>query len=261
MFGTTGAYSEGGQYNFIVNQTAPQSVLIGQELDFSQGTWTSTPVTISRVVENTEEWSIQATNNRIVVSKDVDQWTKSGAFYVNYNATSKVGDAKLTVSAPSVPIDLKVETPTVKSVSSIAQGTILVVDTAGMNLLENDTVKLVIMKGGSQITEKADKSGAIQHFSPISVTNLTNWYGRGNGIDTTKFDPGTYTFQIKTDPAKACGLTAESAVKTLEVNKGKVEITADKTDVIELKAVQLTVTGVAGDNISVNASPNSSHVI
>ena len=258
MIGSTGAYSTGGQYN-IIEKGKTNTVLIGQDLDFSTN-WGGNIVTVSRVTDSGEEWSVSAdSNNHLTISADESQWTKSGAFYVNYNATAKTWDAKLTISTPSMPIDLKVGTT---SVSSIAKGTPLIVDTSGMNLLENDTVKLVIMKAGSQIKTKPDKNGVTQTFSPISVKNLTAWYGRNsNGIDTTNFDVGTYTFQIKTDPAKACGLDAESAVKELKVIKGKIAIEAEPTDVIELKSVRLTVTGVAGDNIKVESSPLSKHVI
>ena len=255
MIGTTGAYSDGGEYNIIQDDSGDtvQSVLIGQDLNFTSG-WGSNIVTIYRVTDAGVVWTRKAgVDNTLAISGD--DWKKEGAYYVNYENLTNY-DAQLSFSDPDVPLTLKVGT---KEVSTLTVGTGLTVDTSGMNLFENDTVKLVIMKGDSQMKIKDG-----QVFDPITVKNLTAWYGRGtDGIDTTNFTVGTYTFQIKTDPAKACGLTAESAVKDLKVIKGEIAIGAETTSVVELEPVRLTVTGVAGDNITVehDSTPRSKHVI
>ena len=261
MIGTTGAYSDGGEYNIILNDSGKtvQPVLIGQGLNFTSGWGEDNIVTIYRAKDQAVVWTRKAGgDNTLAISGD--DWKKEGAYYVNLNETAYPDtldvDARLSFSDPDVPLTLKVGT---KEVSTLTVGTDLIVDTSGMNLFENDTVRLVIMKGDSQMKIKDD-----QVFDPITVENLTEEYGRGtDGIDTTNFKVGTYTFQIKTKPAEACGLAAESAVKNLKVIKGEIAIEAETTSVVELEAVRLTVTGVAGDNITVehDSTPRSKHVI
>jgi hypothetical protein len=74
-------------------------------------------------------------------------------------------------------------------------------------------------------------------------------------IDTTNWDIGPYTFQVKTKPDNVCGLDEQSPKKELHIIKGKVSIKADTTAVTELEVVRLTVTGVAGHSIAVKADP------
>jgi hypothetical protein len=229
MVSSVGAYSNGGKYNIIEKKPEPQKVLIGQELDFS-GDWGTTPVTVSRVMENTEEWSIEAdSDNRLVVSEGVDQWRRDGAFYVNYDAskTPIPGDAKLTISTPSIPLDLKVGE---KKVSSIAVGSNLKVDTAGINLFEEDIVDLVIIGLDGQV--KMDVNG--QDFTDITVTTLK---GYGDKLDTDGWKIGSYTFRIETKPEYACGLDTESSRQNLKLIKAEVAIEAETTSCIELQTV------------------------
>jgi PGF-CTERM protein len=241
MVGSVGAYSNGGKYNIIEKIAPSQKVLIGQELDFS-GDWGTTPVTVSRIRENTEEWSITAdSDNHLVVSEGVDQWKRDGAFWVNWDGTAKTGEAKLTISTPSIPLDLKVDE---KKVSSIAVGSDLKVDTAGINLFDQDKVDLAIIGPDGQV--KVDVNDQI--FTGITVTTLK---GYGDRINTDDWKIGDYTFQIKTKPEYACGLDAESSRKDLRIIKGEVAIEADTTSTVELKTVKLTVTGVADDKIKV----------
>jgi hypothetical protein len=140
MIGSVGAYSVGGEYNIIEMNPFPQKVLIGQDLDFRDG-WGSDIVTVSRVRGGVVEWSITAdANNQLKVSEEEAQWTKDGAFFVNYlNPTTY--EAQLSVSEPIMPLELKVDT---RKVSSIAVGTSLTIYTAGMNLFAEDRVDLVI---------------------------------------------------------------------------------------------------------------------
>ncbi|NQE44721.1 hypothetical protein C5S31_01695, partial [ANME-1 cluster archaeon GoMg2] len=250
MLGSIEAYSTGGPYNIIAKQTAAQRVLIGQDLDFSQD-WGSNIVTVSRVKEGAVEWSQQAdTQNHLTVSESEDQWTRDGAFFVNYiDATT--WDAKLTVANPSMPLKLKVGT---KEVTSIARGTCLTVDVGGINLFDNDKVDLVIIGPKGQIT---NKNG--QTFTDITVSALTSFSGSG-AIDTTNWDIGYYTFQVKTKPQAACGLDEQSPKRELNIIIPDVTIIADTTEVTELEIVKLTVRGVAGRAINVKADPSSQNV-
>nr|QNS30079.1 hypothetical protein GZ26G2_52 [uncultured archaeon GZfos26G2] len=249
MVGSVGAHSVGGEYNIIEMTPFPQKVLIGQDLDFSIG-WGTEIVTVSRVRGGVVEWSITAdTNNQLKVSEAETQWTKDGAFFVNFlNPTTY--DAQLSVSEPIMPLELKVGT---RKVSSIAVGTSLTIDTAGMNLFAEDRVDLVIIGPDGQI--KYDEMND-QQFTNISVAQLISYYG-DNNFETAGWSLGDYTFQIKTRSDVACGLEAESAIQELKIEIGKIAIAAETTTTVELTTVKLTVTGVADDPIKVEASPLS----
>ena len=249
MVGSVGAYSVGGEYNVIVKDSFPQKVLIGQDLDFSEG-WGTEMVTVSRVSGGVVEWSITAdANNQLKVSEEEAQWVKDGAFFVNYlNPTTY--DAQLSISEPIMPLELKVGT---RKVSSIAVGTSLTLYTAGMNLFAEDRVDLVIIGPNGQI--RYDEMND-QKFTNISVAQVISYYG-DNNFETAGWSLGDYTFQVKTRSDVACGLEAESAVKELRIEIGKIAIVAETTSTVELTTVKLTVTGVADDPITVEASPLS----
>jgi hypothetical protein len=250
MMGTTGARSTGGPYNIIDKQVAIQKVLRGQDLQFDTAdAWTTYPVTVSRIVES-NIWNMYTANanNRIF---DVS-WPSTGAYYVNY-VNSTTFDAQLSIEDASLPLTLKVGT---KTVSSIAVGSLLRIDTGGLNLFNEDRVDLKVFDPqGCQI--KVDING--QSFSNISVQTLTTTYGT-TGINTNGWKLGSYSFQLKTKPEYACGLSAQSDVKGLMMMEGGIGITADKPSCVELETVRLTVTGTAGDAIEVRADPSSQYV-
>jgi hypothetical protein len=244
MIGGIGAYSVGGAYN-IIEKAGIQAVIIGQDLDFSED-WTEI-VTVSRVIYDEKEWSITAdAQNHLHVSENETQWTNPGAFYVNYNTSDGTREAQLAIGAPNRPLALKVG---IMEVTTIVVGTNLKIDTGGMNLFWNDRVDLVIIGPDGQIKYDVIND---QQFTNISVAQLNEWYGGSlNELVTAGWTIGDYTFQVKTKSAYACGLSAESAVKDLEIGTGAIEIDADKTSAVELEMVTLTVTGVVGDEIEV----------
>ncbi|MGB7002310.1 MAG: hypothetical protein WBE22_09970 [Halobacteriota archaeon] len=211
MFGSAGAHGVGGEYNVIVKDSFPQKVLIGQDLDFSEG-WGTEIVTVSRVSGGVVEWIIAAdANNQLKVSEEEAQWTKDGAFFVNYlNPTTY--DAQLSISEPIMPLELKVGT---RKVSSIAVGTKLTIYTAGMNLFPEDRVDFVIIGPYGQI--KYDEIND-QQFTNITVAQLIRYYG-DNNLETTGWSLGDYSFQVKTRSDMACGLEAVSAIKELRHNR------------------------------------------
>jgi len=194
------------------------------------------------------EWSITTdANNPLKVSKVETQWTKDGAFFVNYlNPTTY--DAQLSVSEPIMPLELKVGT---KEVASIAEGTSLAIYSAGMNLFAEDRVDLVIIGPNGQIKYDAVNN---QQFTNISVAELISYYG-DNNFETAGWSIGNYTFQVKTRSATACGLDYESREKTLKIKKGEISIDAESTIAIELTTVTVTVSGVAGDMVRIKADP------
>ncbi|NQE54635.1 hypothetical protein C5S29_13685 [ANME-1 cluster archaeon GoMg3.2] len=239
-----GASSDRENFNIIKPNTI-ERVLVGQNLEFQGFSGT---VTIARFVSRDIENVYQAdANNRIY---NVN-WPKSGAYYVAYNTADQ---AQLSVKEPDMPLELKVGTT---KVASLAVGTKLTIDTGGMNLFPEDQVDLVIKGPDGQM--KYDDVND-QKFTDITVAELNNEYG-DNNLETAGWTIGAYTFQVKTDDVNACGLEAESVVRPLVVLKGEIAIEADMTSTVELDTIKLIVTGVAGDEINVAASPLSVDVV
>ncbi|MGB3458965.1 MAG: hypothetical protein WBB08_06665 [Halobacteriota archaeon] len=196
------AASRGDNYNHIVVQPKPQKVLIGQNLQFEG--FAAPPIVYRLVSGDIVNTYPADTNSRIY---NVN-WPMSGAYYVNYNSTTKKADAQLSVEAVNIPLELKVGTTTV---SFIAVGTKLRVDTAGINLFDEDIVDLIIKGPDGQI--KYDM-GNDQQFTDRAVSELKK-YGT-DGLKTTGWKIGNYTFQIKTESAHACGLYAVSEKKDVK---------------------------------------------
>ncbi len=246
FIGSTGAYSTGGPYN-IIDRNAPagiQKVLRGQDLEFVN--FASTP-TVYRIVDNNIENTYISTNNRLF---DVN-WPSTGAYYVNYGAAD---ERQLSVEDASVPLTLKVGT---KTVSSIAVGSLVVIDTGGLNLFNEDRVDLKVIGPDGQI--KTDTINN-QVFTNISVQTLATTFGTA-GINTAGWKLGSYTIQIATKPENACGLDKNSGdPKSLTIIKGEIDISAAKTSVVQDAVLKLTVTGVAYDAITVAADPANKNV-
>lgn len=190
----------GGNFNYIENQTGLQRVLIGQNLEFDNF---SIPV-VYRVERGHIEDTYPADSDDHIYNVN---WPTSGAFYVNYRNSSDY-DAQLSVEDAVIPLELRVGTT---KVSFIAVGTTpLKIDTAGINLFDDDVVDLVINGPEGQISY--DSVGK-QQFTGITVSKLKE-YGTV-GLKTDGLQIGNYTFQVKTVSGEACGLEAESAEKTL----------------------------------------------
>ncbi len=233
------ATSDGTNFNTIAG-SGTQKVLIGQNLQF---TGYGEDVTISRIVSGDVENVYTADNNHRIYNVN---WPTTGAFYVNYDAATKLGAARISVEKPGIPLKLKEGT---KEVASIAEGTPLKVYTGGINLYDNDRVDLVIIGPDGRI--KTDTTNN-QYFTDISVNELKYY---GEKLITNGWEIGEYTFQVKSKPANACGLDVSSAVKLLRILKGEISIDAEPTSTIELDTVTVTVTGVAEDKIRVEADP------
>ncbi|MCW3133689.1 MAG: PGF-CTERM sorting domain-containing protein [Methanophagales archaeon] len=258
MVGSVSAYSNGGEYNIIKKDggATVQPVLIGQDVIFPENEgWELGKVTIYRVKDDAVVWTKSAGDDNILTISG-DDWKKEGAYYVNYDEANKEREAQLSFSDPDMPLTLKVGT---KEVSSIAMNTVIKIDTAGINLFDQDRVDLIIVGPDGQI--KYDEEND-QRFTNISVNDPTEeWTLKkyGERLVTKGWTIGDYTFQVKTKSANACGLDAASAVKDLHVIKEAIEIAADTTSTIELEQVTLTVTGVSGDVI--NVTGDSKNVI
>ncbi len=223
------------------------SVLIGQNVQFMCSGNRTGAVTITGIAGTPTEGYLFFSSTGWF---DTGVMTEEGM----YNATYGERWELLGVQTPVMALSLKVGT---KEVSSICCGTPLRVDFTS-NLDENDCVDLKIVNPDGRI-----KVSNNQKFDDINVSQLLE-YGSMNEskqINTTGWKIGDYTFQIKTKSEYACGLSASSAVKDLTIVKGEIDISAEKTTVTELETIKLTVTGVCGDIIWVNATPSSPHVL
>ncbi|NAS89046.1 hypothetical protein C4E24_04840 [ANME-1 cluster archaeon AG-394-G21] len=238
------ATSDGSNFNTI-SGPATQKVLIGQNLQFEGYGGT---VTVSRIVSGDIENVYQTNANNRIYNVN---WPTSGAYYVNYRDSTGY-DAQLAVELPDIPLRLKVGT---RKVASLAVGTNLIIDTAGMNLFAYDIIDLVVIGPDGQI--KHDEVNN-QQFTGITVDFLTSNYGSAaNTVKTSGWTIGDYTFKVKTKQENACGLEAASVIRDLEITRGEINITAEKPFCVELQTVKLAVTGVADDPITVEASPLS----
>jgi hypothetical protein len=233
------AESRCDNFNHIVVQPTPQKVLIGQNLEFEGFTGIAV---VCRLVGGDIVNTYPADGNNRIYNVN---WPTSGAYYVNYDSVTKDYAAPLSVEDVNMPLELRVGRT---KVSSIAVGTMLRVDTAGINLFDEDLVNLVVIGPEGQIKYDAINN---QCFTRLSVADLKN-YGDG-GLRTDGWKIGDYTFQVKARPECACGLEAESATRALKIKTGELAIEAETTSCIELQTVRLTVTGVADDEIKVEA--------
>ena len=132
------AYSVGGQYNIIEKQPSVQTVLLGQDLEFSNTDWTAPPV-VSRYVSGYLETTYTATEKNGRYYIDTTNWRTSGTFYVNGEPGGY--EAQLSAEEPDMPLKLKVMGG---DVSSLARGTMLTVDVGGINLKNDLDLKGVI---------------------------------------------------------------------------------------------------------------------
>ncbi|MEA3342995.1 MAG: PGF-CTERM sorting domain-containing protein [archaeon] len=238
MISIAGAESRGDNFNHIVKQTEAQKVLLGQDLQFENFT---PPLTVTRI-EGGDIASIYHpdSNNR---TYNVN-WAISGVYYVNYRNADY--EAQLSIDEPDMPLELRVGTT---KVSSVTVGTEITIDTSGMNIFPEDVVDLIVRGPDGQIRFDTVND---QEFTDITVKELNNMYG-ADGIETTGWMLGDYTFQIGTNAQQACGLEAESEVKPLKIMKGGIAIEAEPRSSIELETVKLRVTGASGDKIEVDA--------
>jgi len=218
-------------------------VLLGQDLEFSNTDWTAPPV-VNRYVSWYLETTYTATEKNGQYYIDTTNWRASGTFCVNGEPGGY--EAQLSAEEPDMPLKLKVMD---RDVSSLARGTMLTVDVGGINLNDVDRVDLTIIGPEGQITEKNT-----QQFKGITVSKLKDLI-----IDTTGWDLGHYTFQVKSQLDNACGLYAQSVKRELNILKSEVRIKADTTEVPELENVKLTVMGVPGHRIEIKSDPFSTN--
>jgi parallel beta-helix repeat protein len=193
------AESRGDNFNHIVKQTEPQKVLIGQNLQFEG--FDTAPVVYRFVDDDVENIYTADDNNRIY---NVN-WPTWGVYYVNCNKSNLTDcDAPLLLEYADIPLELK------------EVDTTLIVDTTGINLFDEDVVDLIIIGPDGQIKIEEKNN---QTFTNIKVSQLMVFCDAG--LKTEGWKVGNYTFQVKTWSANACGLEAASAMRNLEILKGR----------------------------------------
>lgn len=247
----TGSADTGDTHNVII-PGATNLVLMGQMLKF-QGFDLGCPI-VGRSPEEIEGLVFG------IATGDYDTqsyFTVPGMYFADSNANGvyDVGETSLAVCEPVMDFDLKVMG---KSVSSITVGTLLEIDFT-TNLRTTDTVDLRIIDPIGYLL-KINPANSSQKFDNINVSYLLSNYGHPNGIDTTGWKIGTYTFCIKTEKDMACGLDISSNTKTLTILKVEISIEAEKTSVVELEKVKLIVKGVPGHLIQI-ATSDPSHTV
>ena len=166
-----------------------------------------------------------------------------------YIATCTEGCDTTTVTVEEPYLKLKLERNG-KTIESIPRGSSFTIELS-TNLDPNDGVTLVVEDPGGYI-RKANYDGTV--FEYVNVDHLTDLV-----INTTDWELGAYTFQVITEEEYARGLDAESTEEELEIVSGELKIESQKTEVVELENVRLTVTGVPGLEIDLFVERNGEH--
>ena len=168
-----------------------------------------------------------------------------------YIATCAEGcdTTNITVTEPLLTLKLKRNG---KTITSIPEGSSFTIELS-TNLDPYDGVTLVVEDPDGNI-RKANYDGTV--FDTVNVAHLTDLE-----IDTAGWELGTYTFQVITEDEYARGLDAESSEKELEIVSGELKIEAQKTEVVELENVRLTITGVPDLKIDLLVARNGEHAI
>jgi PGF-CTERM protein len=268
--------SAAGLYNDIARQAGSQKVLIGEDLNLTacNAVVGAGHVSISRIDSGEVKEVYYADSND---KFDTAVLTTTGTYYVNWDSTDATivvtvdstvhnASAQLAVSTATATLALKATSANVtKEVTTITQGTSLITAFT-TNLFGDDVVDLIITGPDGRMHSDASYKDPVslpnQSFDALTVTTLQGGFGStAGGIDTRNWKVGTYTFQIKTKSEQSRGLDAATAVKTLTIGKPEISITADKTSVVEIAPVKLTVTGKVDNTIQISGPAGNTHVI
>jgi hypothetical protein len=187
---------------------------------------------------------------------DTTSMGRTGTYIVSSGGLSQY----LSVSRPTIPIELKVG-PDV--VSTICAGTRLRVDCSGASDLgPKDCVDLVITDPRGRQIKTWTVGGKTQYYDEINVDQLIQ-YGSTNTamqVDTEDWILGGYAFYVVTEEENARGLDLRSPTKTLTLLKGEVNVDVDKTEVGELQSVTVTITGIYGHTMHVESTAGKDFV-
>jgi len=164
------------------------------------------------------------------------------------NCTEGCDNTTITVEEPYLRLKLKRNG---KTITSIPEGSGFNIE-LNTNLDLYDGVTLVVKDPGGN-TRKANADGTV--FDTVNVDHLTDLE-----ITTAGWELGTYTFQVLTEEY-ARGLDAESSREKLEIVSGELKIEAQKTEIVELENIRLTVTGLPDLEIALVVARNGERAI
>jgi hypothetical protein len=227
------------------------AIKIGQEIIFKGATGTVLIEGIPDTNTDGEAFSASAPSSVGIagIYFDTTSMGRTGTYIVSCEA---LGESQfLSVSRPTIPIQLKVG-PEV--VSAITVGTNLRIDCSwASDLSPNDCVNLIITDPRGRQIKTWTVGGKNQYYDEINVDQLIKYGSTDTAmqVDTEDWILGSYTFYVVTEEENARGLDLSSTSKTLELIKGEVDIDVDKTDVVELQSVTVTITGIYGHTMHV----------
>jgi hypothetical protein len=232
---------------FIVNydntsvqlEGTASAVVVGQDVQFSNTTGVAVgQVTLSGVAGTDTE-------GEVVFSDSTGLLATAGLVTGPYDATATgATQTRINLGTKRGELALRDEANT-KDIASVTKGSKFTVKFTH-SLDSNDGVDLKVSGPADYKQNPADE----KVFENINVSMLS---GANAVIDTTDWALGTYTLYIATNEQYARGLALTTNEKTLKVISGKVDISADKTEVAKGEKVKVTVTGVAGDSITMTA--------
>jgi hypothetical protein len=241
------------------------AIKIGQELIFSNANEGDTVLIFGIPDTNTDDEAFSAS---AFVTETVGGKTVEGIYFDTtsmgrtgtYTVTCGSLSQQLSVSEPTLPLELKLGPVTV---SNIAVGTALRVDCSGAtDLNPYDCVNLVITDPRGRQIKTWTVGGETQYFDEINVEQLIK-YGSpdtATQVDTEDWILGPYTFSVETEEENARGLDLSSPTKTLTLLKGEVDVDVDKTEVGELQSVTVIVTGIYDHVIHVESTAGKDFV-
>ena len=227
--------------------TDSPEILVGQRLQFYNATGGSSgDVTLTGVSGKAEDESdVQGVYDGLLKTT-----LKTGKYEVRCDDPSY----GCTVTNITVkPVDLKLELQKgTTTVSKVAEGTPIKIEFTGLKPEGHDGVTLIVTAPGNIQQPWNEPDGKV--FKKVNVSYLSDME-----LNTTGWELGTWKFKVVTEDKYARGLKAETKEKKLEILSREIKIVAEKTEIVELEKVKLTVTGVADHNIKVLIERGGEH--
>ena len=240
----------GGGYGAVpIGMATGGNVVIGQKIYFTGITGGATTITITGDTSSGSPTAGEVFSTPVVsgvATFSTSIMTKTGVYFIS---DGTIGPTQLLVGTATMTLDLKVGT---KSVTTVAQGTSFTVDFTN-NLLGNDIVTLKVQNPDG-ILLNANPTTPTQLFKDVPVSTLTA--PMTINTDTT-WKLGSYKVWVATNKDLASGLDKSSNEITLKIMKGEISIAAADTEIASGEEVKLTVSGVAGNSITLTSSSPS----
>jgi hypothetical protein len=224
---------------------ATSSAIVGQVVQFYNATGgASGKVTLNGISDNNAgEVKFSDLSGQIDLSG-----IKTGDYNVSGEATGCVPTV-ISIGETSMTLKLKKDSTTIKS---IPQGTPGIMVKFTSSLDPNDGVTLEVNDPSGNIIKVNPADGTV--FDKVNVEHITDLE-----IATARWELGTYTLRVATEKEYARGLEKDSDEVELEIVSSELKIAAQKTEIVELENVKLTVTGVPDLDISLLVERNAEH--